>query len=150
MRWARRRESRLRRLGPADLGQVRDFLNKDPVASVLARVPVEAQAPGMAHTLGYTSGAGLSALCHIGANIVPLGFTEDGLDSLARYIIRHGRRASSIVGPADQVLGLWDRSRPGSPSHEISAPTNCLWCGVELGDVPQTLQFASLISEKVR
>lgn len=113
------------------MGQVRDFLSRDPVASVLARVPVETEAPRMTHMVTSDLGPELSAVCHVGANIVPIGFDEAGLDLLARYIVRHGRQANSIVGPADQVLGLWERIARWYPEPRDIRPhqLSMVWSG---------------------
>ncbi len=57
---------------------------------------------------GYHDGGELSAVCWSGANLIPVGADADALDAFAARARRTGRQCSSIVGPADQVLGLWD------------------------------------------
>src|SRR5690606_28775415 len=98
----------------------------DPVGNVLAAVQVEAlgrrRLPG-AELLGVWCDGELRAMCWSGANLVPVAVDEpELLDAVAEHVRGRGRRASSIVGPADQVLGLWDRLGPGwLPSREVRA-----------------------------
>ncbi|WP_216395483.1 GNAT family N-acetyltransferase [Arcanobacterium phocae] len=109
MTWPFRRAGQLRRLGSNDLDRAFQFFDRDPVGSVLARGAVESRTQRLAHAVGIDDGDQLRSICWIGANIIPLGFDEPGLDLLASYVSRHDRIANSLVGPADQVLGLWKR-----------------------------------------
>jgi len=52
------------------------------------------------------------ALCWAGANLVPVQVCEPLLDDLVEHLRRRGRRCSSVVGPAEEVLPLWDRLAP--------------------------------------
>ncbi|MFP7695935.1 GNAT family N-acetyltransferase [Trueperella sp. LYQ143] len=110
MLW-RRRALTMRRLGAYDRSAALAFLDRDPVSTILARVPLaEARSLRPAHALGLFDAQGnLCALCWHGANLVPCGFDESGLDILAREIRQSRRIFSSIVGSADQVMGLWQR-----------------------------------------
>lgn len=96
-----------------------EICQRDPVASVVAAV----QAEYLGHSL--TAGAQMlgvfgsergtdrpEALCWFGANLVPVEVQERHLDPLTSYLRRRGRRCSSLVGPAEQVLALWDRLAP--------------------------------------
>lgn len=92
----------------------------DPVASVLAASRLR---PALQAGLAAAGGHGWlfpgvgepRALCWVGANVVPvLGDltgpdAEAALDAFGAELRRGGRKASSIVGPAEHVLGLWDR-----------------------------------------
>ncbi|HLS49114.1 MAG TPA: GNAT family N-acetyltransferase, partial [Actinomycetaceae bacterium] len=52
----------------------------------------------------------LLGMCWMGANLVPVALdSEPLLQTMAEYFRDRGRRCSSIVGPADQVHGLWQR-----------------------------------------
>ena len=107
----------------------------DPVANILATVQVELigrRRPPGAEVLGVWREGRLDALCWAGANLVPVGLTDpELLDVVADYVRTRGRRASSVVGPAEQVLGLWERLgsswlrpreiRDDQPSMAISA-----------------------------
>src|SRR5699024_3268449 len=88
--------------------------------------------PG-AELLGLWRAGGLRALCWSGANLVPVAVDEpELLDAVADHVRGRGRRASSIVVPAAQVLGLWERLgaawmrprdvRAEQPSMAISGP----------------------------
>lgn len=93
---------------------------RDPVGSVLAAVQVErlggAGLPGTELLGVFPEGGrredGPTALCWAGANLVPVQVFGEALDELVEYVRRRGRRCSSIVGPAEQVLPLWDRLAP--------------------------------------
>ncbi|MFC4556091.1 GNAT family N-acetyltransferase [Georgenia faecalis] len=102
----------MRPLSGQDRPAALEVCRRDPVASVLAAVQVErlgeVEIPG-AELLGVWDRGRLAALCWAGANLVPVGVGPDELDDLAHYVRSRGRRCSSIVGPADAVLGLWDR-----------------------------------------
>jgi uncharacterized protein len=49
------------------------------------------------------------AALHVGANIVPIATDDGARRVLAERLRRSGRRGSSLVGPAEEVLDLWDR-----------------------------------------
>ncbi|HLT83444.1 MAG TPA: GNAT family N-acetyltransferase [Phototrophicaceae bacterium] len=108
----------------------------DPVATVLAAVQVEQlgrrRLPG-AELFGVWREGRLRALCWSGANLVPVALDEpEFVDAVADHVRSRGRRASSIVGPAEQVLPLWERLGPSwmrarevradQPSMAISGP----------------------------
>ncbi|QJC21569.1 GNAT family N-acetyltransferase [Arcanobacterium buesumense] len=145
MMWPLRRRGDLRRLTALDLSQARLFLDQDPVGSVLARVPIESRVRRPSHAVGIDDdGGGLRALCWLGANIIPVGFDDEGLDQLADYVRRHDRIANSIVGPADQVLGLWQRIQADYPQprevreHQLSM----VWSGESNCGVDTTVRMA--------
>lgn len=96
-----------------------EVCRRDPVASVVAAV--QAEHLGYSRTVGaqmlgiFGSDRGVTrpeALCWFGANLVPVGVEERHLDPLTSYLRRRGRRCSSLVGPAEQVLALWERLEP--------------------------------------
>jgi predicted GNAT family acetyltransferase len=96
----------------------------DPVGSVLAGVHVEALGgPGRPlPILGVESAGRLVAVCWSGANMVPVARDPHALAALAEAQRRRGRRCSSIVGPAEQVLPLWDLLSPWwAPPREVRA-----------------------------
>ncbi|KMY24092.1 hypothetical protein ACU19_00545 [Actinobaculum suis] len=89
-----------------------EFLDRDPVNAVLARVNVERMGLGPASALAkYNDAQEITALAWDGGNVIPLGFTPSGLDELADSLLSRRRIASSFVGPATQVMGLWERTR---------------------------------------
>jgi uncharacterized protein len=99
----------VRALGPADRDDALALCLRDPVGAVLAGAHVEAMgAFGRSlPMLGVEDDGRLVALCWIGANLVPVAGDPDTLAAVAEVQRRRGRRCSSIVGPADQVLTLW-------------------------------------------
>lgn len=111
-----RRPPQARVLTDADLPQALALCALDPVASVLAATRIEtALVLGLARTTGQVWGfpaeGPLEAVCWSGANLVPVvppGVPE-AIDAFANLARQRGRRCSSIVGPAEHVLGLWDR-----------------------------------------
>lgn len=109
-------------LGDVDLQSALGVCARDAVGSVLATARLE-QAVGKSlrsaggALWGYEEDGELLAICFAGANMVPVVPVDDSrivsraLDAFAVLARGQGRRCSSIVGPADAVLGLWGRLR---------------------------------------
>ena len=98
----------LRRLRPGDRGAAFEFFARDPVHSVLARTAIE-NGEDISYAYGlFEDDASLSALCWAGGYVVPLGFHPANLEILAQQLLANPWYAESLVGPADQVLGLWE------------------------------------------
>ena len=109
MHWLRRYPS-LRRLHGVDTAKAVALCERHPVDSVLLRVAIEQTGIGASFSLGrFDADRELTALAWEYGNIRPLGFDEDGLDEVAEEFAGRRRTGSSIVGPADQVMGLWNR-----------------------------------------
>lgn len=109
MQWLRRYPS-LRRLHGVDTAKAVALCERHPVDSVLLRVAIEQTGIGASFSLGrFDADRELTALAWEYGNILPLGFDEDGLDEVAEEFAGRRRTGSSIVGPADQVMGLWNR-----------------------------------------
>lgn len=109
MYWLRRYPS-LRRLHGVDTAKAVALCERHPVDSVLLRVAIEQTGIGASFSLGrFDADRELTALAWEYGNILPLGFDEDGLDEVAEEFAGRRRTGSSIVGPADQVMGLWNR-----------------------------------------
>ena len=112
--------SAVRVLTDADVPAALALCARDPVASILAASRLR---PALLGGLAVAGGHGWlypatgepRALCWVGANVVPVlgdlvgAEAESALDAFGAELRRGGRRASSIVGPAEHVLGLWDR-----------------------------------------
>ncbi|HEX4724106.1 MAG TPA: GNAT family N-acetyltransferase [Pseudonocardiaceae bacterium] len=119
-----------RLLNDRDLFAVRSILDSDPVAScmVSARVEVAGLEPWRlggemwgADTRALRGGK-LDGLCFAGPNLVPLYGNQSALRIFADRAARRGRMCSSLVGPAEQVLGLWDElATDWGPAREIRA-----------------------------
>ena len=55
---------------------------------------------------GFRSGR-IDSLCFAGSNLIPLQGNRAALRAFADRALRRRRMCSSVVGPAEQVLGLW-------------------------------------------
>jgi len=65
-----------------------------------------------AQVWGYYESGQLTSLCYSGANLVPVQATPDAISAFAERVRMHGRRCSSIVGPAAAVILLWSVLEP--------------------------------------
>lgn len=119
-----------RLLNDRDLPAVKALLDADPVVScmVSARVEVAGLEPWRlgGEMWGADSrplrGGRLEGLCFAGPNLVPLQGNQSALRVFADRAVRRGRMCSSLVGPADQVLGLWEELAPDwGPAREVRA-----------------------------
>jgi hypothetical protein len=92
------------------------LLNEDPVSNVfvISRVEAAGLEPARlgAQMWGYSVDGQLVALCYAGANLVPVGYDRAALHTFAHYALSHGRRCSSIVGPAVAVETMWEVLAP--------------------------------------
>ncbi|TDE14145.1 GNAT family N-acetyltransferase [Jiangella asiatica] len=116
----------MRPLSQADLDQVVTVLDRAPQLDVFvgSRVHASGLAPSrLAGELwGYFEEERLRSMCYSGANLVPVGATAPAARTFADLALRRGRRCSSIVGPADAVLTMWDLLRPEwGPAREVRA-----------------------------
>jgi predicted GNAT family acetyltransferase len=105
----------LRLLDDRDMAALQDLMAADPVANcfVAARVETAGLAPWRlgAEVWGF-GGSTLEAACYSGANLVPVGSGRTALRAFADRARRQGRRCSSVVGPVEAVLPLWNLLRP--------------------------------------
>lgn len=126
----------VRVLDDGDRPEVLALCARDPVANVFVSSRVAAVGADPVRLGGQLWGwaphGRLEALCWEGANMVPVGAHPEALDAFAARARRHGRRCSSLVGPADGVMGLWSRLedawgpardvRPDQPLMAIDSP----------------------------
>ena len=100
----------VRAYGLHDVRRALEVCDEDPVTNVF--VAARIQESGLIGTrgplFGYEAG-GEHALCWCAANVVPVGASPRAIGALAAKVVRRRATASSIFGPADQVLDLWDR-----------------------------------------
>jgi len=117
-----------RLLNDRDLFAVRSIMDADPVAScmVSARVEVAGLEPWrLGGEMWGTDtrplrGGKLEGLCFAGPNLVPLYGNQSALRVFADRAARRGRMCSSLVGPAEQVMGLWSElSTDWGPAREV-------------------------------
>ena len=110
------RASALRLMTDHDRDEVLALCDRDPVANVFvtARIRHAGLDPRRlgAQVWGYFEAGRLTSLCYSGANLVPVAATPEAVTVFADRARIHGRRCSSIVGPADVVAQLWDLLAP--------------------------------------
>ncbi len=98
------------------LPQLRHLL-ADPVASCFAEARLfpgkgATEETGTPQVLVHRRGGRLHSALMLGANLVPIRTDAAARAAFADTLIKAGRRCSSIVGPAQEVLDLWDRLEP--------------------------------------
>jgi RimJ/RimL family protein N-acetyltransferase len=106
------------------LDEILDFCAADPVERVFLE---DVARRGLGHFSALARDGRLSALCHVGANLVPAG---DGCGAFAAPALRG--RARMIVGEQRAVGELWDAARrrmprprddrPGQPVYTLRDP----------------------------
>lgn len=103
-------EGETRPLTSADAPALRRLLDADPVTHCFVASRLESLGGRIgADVWGYFVGGELVSALHVGANIVPVATDAEARVALAERLLRTGRRGSSFVGPAEEVLDLWSR-----------------------------------------
>ena len=107
-----------------DLEQILDFCAGDPVERVFLE---DVARRGLGRFSAFAEDGRLTALCHIGANVVPSG---EGCGAFAEVAARG--RARMVIGEDGAVGELWDRAsermprpradRPGQPVFVLDLP----------------------------
>ncbi len=106
----------VRSLGPSDVSRLVALLDRDPLTNVFVRHRVDQT--GLQPRLlggsvwGYEVDGELVAACHAGANVVPVGATDDAIAAFASRLLAEDHRAASVVGPRDQATRLWRLLEP--------------------------------------
>jgi len=130
------RSSALRLLDERDFGEVFALCDRDPVVNVFVSSRLHEAGLDLTRlggqVWGYEPGGQLVSLCYVGANMIPVAATPEALAAFAGRARMMGRRCSSIVGLAPDVMTLWDALRPywgaarevrgSQPVMEISGP----------------------------
>ena len=86
--------------------------DRDPVKHCFLGARLELTRLGMVRPsypdlLGYFDDGHLKSAIFLGANLIPVNTTAISREQFVPYLIRQGRRCSAIVGPAVEVLPLW-------------------------------------------
>jgi len=110
-----RTKSAVRALSLADHDQALEVCARDPRTNVFvaARILDGALATSPGALLGYDEGSGLQSICWASANLVPVECDAAALAAFAGKLRRWRHHCSSLFGPADLVLPLWEALRPG-------------------------------------
>lgn len=107
----------LRVLGQEDTTALWQLAAADPVANIFVLSHLEAArsagpTPGGGQFVGFFDDDGaLASACWAGVNVVPIGVPADQGAEYGRFLARSRRRYSSIFGPAEGVLSVWDELR---------------------------------------
>jgi predicted GNAT family acetyltransferase len=114
----------LRVLTEEDRSDLLGLVSRDPVANVFVAARIHASANQPWRTAGelwgHQTGEQLDGACYSGANLVPVEASVPALRVFAERARRQGRRCSSIVGPHDMVLTLWELLEPSwGPAREV-------------------------------
>lgn len=99
-----------------DLPQVKNLINRDPIShSFLANRLLEMQKePFNLHDeiYVYENDALIESVLYHGANTIPIETHSQSQVAFAKMLVNINRRSSSLVGPVNEVLGLWKLLKP--------------------------------------
>jgi uncharacterized protein len=104
------------------LEQILEFCGEDPVERVFLEDVARRR---LGRFTAFAENGGLSALCHVGANIVPSGsrcgrFADAAARGRARMIIGDERAVSELWGDLAERMPRPRDDRPGQPVYAIS------------------------------
>ena len=121
------RTETLRVLRPEDLDEVTALLARDPVTDVFVASRVQAAGLDPARLGGelwaHVVDGRIEALCHMGANVIPVHAGPDAVRAFAERARRQGRRCANIFGERDSVAGLWNELEPSwGPARDVRDP----------------------------
>ena len=105
-----------------DAAAVERVLTDDPVAAcmVAARVADHGIDPARIGGELWTRRRPEESLCYAGANLIPLRGGPADLRAFADQALSGPRRCSSLVGPAELVLAMWERlERAWGPARDV-------------------------------
>ena len=115
----------IRALDVHSIDQIKNLIEQDPVRHcfLAARLEQSRQSrfrPSYPDLIGYFDDGNLKSLLMTGANLVPVNTSLIARQEFAAALARSGRRSSSIVGPAEEVMDLWSRiSDSWGPAREV-------------------------------
>lgn len=118
--------SLVRPITSADLDAAMRLVSADPVvhAFVLSRLSAGGADPWRlgGDLWAYMPDGEIESLLYLGANLVPVATTPAARAAFADRLRRTGRRSSSFVGSAPEVLDLWRLLEPAwGPAREVRA-----------------------------
>lgn len=147
----RYRVTRLLVPGAVPQAQLDRLMARHAVSSVFVASHVDtvraARRRRPAPVLGIMSPAQeLVGACWVGTNVVPIALDETGQDLVADHLARGGSRYASMFGPAEPVMGLWNRLKTSWPLPFDVRPDQPL---LAMDTDPASEQF-SAVSDRVR
>lgn len=100
----------VRAYGPSDVERALEVCAQDPVNNVFVAARIlESGLAGTRGPLFAYDGPGERSLLWCSANVVPVQVGPRSMGALAARVVRRRASASSVFGPADQVMDLWAR-----------------------------------------
>lgn len=103
----------VRAIDADSISQLQSLIVQDPIRHCLLAARVESGSGGFRKSysdlLGYFDDGKLKSALLCGANVIPVNTSLIARQEFASVLSRSGRRSSSIVGPASEVLDLWSR-----------------------------------------
>ena len=123
----------VRELGPEDLPQLLDLLDRDADAyCVVAERVVAAQLDPLGSggpTWGWYLDGDLRSAIFVGPNVILVETTAAARAAFADRLAQVGRRSSAIVGYRDEVLDLWARLEAAwGPCREVRTDQPLMVC----------------------
>lgn len=132
--------TRARVLTDADNREVLRVLDREPVAAAQVAEVLAARTAGWPRHEGRVLGFGpahqIESVCWVGANVVPVGADARAVAAFAESLRTRPPTCSSLVGPADAVLGLWDLVGPAWGTAREVRPDQPLLAADEPAPVP--------------
>jgi ribosomal protein S18 acetylase RimI-like enzyme len=115
---------RLRRTVEPDLSQILAFCAEDPIERVFLE---DVARRGLGRFTGLARGGRLTALCHVGANVVPSGpgcgaFADAAVRGRARMVIGEERAVGELWDQASRRMPVPRQDRPGQPVYVLDEP----------------------------
>jgi len=97
----------------SSVAALRSFIDRNPVrhcflASRIASGGRGFWKPTFPDILGHFDDGHLTSAVLLGANVVPVNTSQSSRREFADVLTKAGRRASSIVGPHEEALDLWE------------------------------------------
>jgi predicted GNAT family acetyltransferase len=108
--------TRARVLTDADDHEVLRVLDREPIAAAQVTEIMAARAAGWprhdGRVLGFGPAHQIESVCWVGANVVPVRADARAVAAFAEILRGRPAACSSLVGPAEAVLGLWEAVEP--------------------------------------
>ncbi|MGH1564872.1 GNAT family N-acetyltransferase [Mumia sp. DW29H23] len=103
----------VRVLREADIPALQELIDRDAIVNLFVdhRTSSTRLSPRWlgGEMWGYFEDDALVSACHVAANFVPVEATPQAVEAFAERARVMGRLSSSIVGPRDAAVGLWER-----------------------------------------